>query len=59
MLLQLIFSYFGDTFMKALAETNNLIEQGYTIVRGITLMSCGPSVRFHESFARLRVLVEE
>lgn len=57
--LQMIFSYFGEAFIKALAQTEALIREGWTIVRGITLMSCGPVVRFHDSFARLRALVDE
>ena len=58
-LLQMIFGFFGEAFIKALAQTEALIREGYTIVRGIVLMSCGPAVRFHDSFARLRALVDE
>ncbi|KAF8444458.1 hypothetical protein L210DRAFT_3394051, partial [Boletus edulis BED1] len=56
---QMIFSYFGEEFIKALAQTKAIIREGYTIVRGITLMTCGPAVRFHDSFAWLRALVDE
>ncbi|KAI9574349.1 hypothetical protein HD554DRAFT_2010470 [Boletus coccyginus] len=59
MLSQLIFSYFGDSFIKTLAETDTLIGQSYTIVCSITLISCGPFVHFHKSLARLCVLVDE
>ncbi|KAF8444462.1 hypothetical protein L210DRAFT_3394657 [Boletus edulis BED1] len=55
----MIFSYFGEEFIKALAQTKAIIREGYTIVRGITLMTCGPAVHFHDSFAWLRALVDE
>ncbi|KIJ57995.1 hypothetical protein HYDPIDRAFT_34599, partial [Hydnomerulius pinastri MD-312] len=54
-----IMSYLGQSFVEALAKTHEAVETGLKVVRGLTILTCGPTVRITESFARLKALVTE